>query len=100
MPAFSRFSSDQAWQLVAYIRGLAGTVAAGAKVSGDALAGKLVFEGKGQCANCHQVNHQGVPVGPDLSDAGKAPAEAIEAAILNPSRGRGRTANFRISATG
>jgi PQQ-dependent dehydrogenase (methanol/ethanol family) len=91
MPEFSRFSSDQAWQLVAYIRSLAGTVVAGAKVSGDALAGKTIFEGKGQCANCHQVNHQGVPVGPDLSDAGKVPVEALEAAILNPGRGRGRT---------
>lgn len=84
MPAFSQFTSDQVWELVSYIRGLAGTVVVSERVSGNPAAGKAVFEGKGQCLACHQVNGQGLPVGPDLSAAGNGSAQSLEAAILNP----------------
>jgi len=90
MPPFSQFSSDQVWQLVAYLRSLTGTAAgtavAGERVGGNPAAGKAVFEGKGQCLTCHQVNGQGQPVGPDLSAAGNGPAQTLEAAILDPNR--------------
>src|SRR3954470_1017146 len=59
MPAFSTFTTDQTWQLISYIRSLAGPVApapsANEKVSGDPAAGKAVFEGKGGCLTCHMV---------------------------------------------
>ena len=86
MPAFSQFTSDQVWQLVSYIRSLAGTVVVNERVGGNAAAGKAVFEGKGQCLSCHQINGQGQPVGPDLSAAGNGSAQTLEAAILNPNQ--------------
>jgi putative heme-binding domain-containing protein len=86
MPAFSQFTSDQLWQLVSYIRSLAGTAVVNERVSGNAAAGKTVFEGKGQCLTCHSVGGQGQPVGPDLSAAGNGSAQALEAAILNPNQ--------------
>jgi len=86
MPAFSQFTSDQVWQLVSYIRSLAGTAVASERVGGDPAAGKAVFEGRGQCLSCHTVNGQGQPVGPDLSAAGNGSAQALEAAIVNPNQ--------------
>ena len=59
MPAFASFTSDQTWQLVTYLRSLAGTVTA--KVDGDAVAGKTTYEL--ECVSCHQVKG----LGPDLS---------------------------------
>jgi mono/diheme cytochrome c family protein len=92
MPAFSQFTSDQVWELVSYIRSLAGTVVVSERVSGNPAAGKAVCEGKGQCLSCHQVNGRGQPVGPDLSAAGSGSAQSLQAAILNP--------NQRIASAG
>src|SRR5271157_3292637 len=86
MPAFSQFTSDQVWQLVSYIRSLAGMAAVNERVSGSPAAGKAIFEGKGQCLSCHTVNGQGQPVGPDLSAAGNGSSQALEAVILNPNQ--------------
>ena len=41
-------------------------------VPGDRAAGERFFQEKGQCASCHMVFGEGQPVGPDLSDAGRA----------------------------
>jgi len=86
MPAFPALRTDAVWQLVAYIRSLsnAGPVAAGAGGGGDAVAGDAIFNGKGGCAACHQVNARGGIVGPDLSAAGTRSPEALRQAILNP----------------
>ncbi|HMD70605.1 MAG TPA: c-type cytochrome, partial [Bryobacteraceae bacterium] len=86
MPAFSQFTSDQVWQLVSYIRSLAGMAVVNERVSGNPAAGKAVFEGKGRCLSCHTVNGRGQPVGPDLSAAGNGSAQALEAVILNPNQ--------------
>src|ERR1035437_8739012 len=86
MPAFSQFTSDQVWQLVSYIRSLAGTVVVSERVGGNPAAGKAVFESKGQCLSCHLVNGQGQPVGPDLSAAGNGSAQSLEVVILNPNQ--------------
>jgi len=86
MPAFSQFTSDQVWQLVSYIRSLAGTAVVSERVSGNPAAGRAVFEGKGQCLSCHTVNGQGQPVGPDLSAAGNGSAQSLQATILNPNQ--------------
>ena len=84
MPAFSQFSADQVWQLVSYIRSLAGPASVRETVAGDPAAGRKVFEGTGQCLTCHMVHGQGLPVGPDLSSAGQKSAESLQASILNP----------------
>ena len=41
MPAFSQFTADQVWQLVSFIRSLAGTVVASERAGGDLAAGML-----------------------------------------------------------
>ena len=89
MPAFSQFTADQVWQLVTYIRSLAGTVVLTERVGGSPAAGKTVFESKGGCLACHQVNGQGQPVGPDLSAVGNGSAQSLEAVILNPNQPAG-----------
>ena len=88
MPSFSRFSTDQIWTLVSYIRSLS-AVNPGPQtglLTGDPKAGKLAFETKGGCLACHQVNDRGTAVGPDLSNAGRLPAEALRAKIVNPNQ--------------
>jgi len=68
--------------------------------TGDVARGKTLFEGKGQCLNCHRVNGNGSRMGPDLSEMGVAQraggpgppletvaagnAAALERAILDP----------------
>ena len=87
MPPFNALTADQIWELVAYIRSLssAGTSArAETAASGDVDAGESLFFGRAGCANCHAVNGRGGIVGPDLSDAGLRPAEALRAKILHP----------------
>lgn len=74
------FSSEQALNVVAYMRSMVGVTpaAAGAPaarasepvMAGDAARGKAVFTGKGGCASCHTAEGQGGTSGPDLSAAG------------------------------
>ena len=53
---------------------------------GDAVKGKVVFTSL--CANCHQVNGEGVDFGPALSEIGsKLPKEALYTSILYPDQG-------------
>jgi putative heme-binding domain-containing protein len=66
MPAFKQLPDDTIWKMTAYIYGLRGT-AIDAPTDGDAAAGKLVFEGKGECLKCHMVSGKGSVVGPDLT---------------------------------
>ena len=90
MPAFSSFTTDQTWQLISYLRSLTGTPAAapsaGEQVTGDADAGRAIFNGKAGCTACHQVFGVGTAVGPDLSAAGRTPAQQLQAKISNPNQ--------------
>jgi putative heme-binding domain-containing protein len=56
--------------IVAYLRSLAAAPASDLPPGGDAARGKAIFEGKGQCLNCHRVRDSGSRLGPDLSDIG------------------------------
>jgi putative heme-binding domain-containing protein len=74
----------QAEIVVAYLRSLATT---GRTVSGkgDAARGRMVFEGKGGCLQCHRVGTNGSRVGPDLSDIGALRRTVeIERSLLEP----------------
>jgi alcohol dehydrogenase (cytochrome c) len=95
MPGYPQLTTDQTWQVVAYIRTLAAptvAVAAGpatmsapgvATASGDPANGKLLFEGKGACLTCHQFNGQGIAVGPDLTSS-TLTTDQIQAFVTNP----------------
>lgn len=70
--------------IVAYLRSLSGETA-NAGPGGDPERGKLVFEGKGACANCHRVRGNGSYAGPDLSDIGGIRRSAdLRRSLLDP----------------
>ena len=84
MPPTPGMSEEQAVRVVAYLRSMAaegGIVGAG----GDAARGRALFEGKGQCTDCHRVDGRGSRTGPDLSRIGlERRAVELEQSLLNP----------------
>ena len=83
MPSF-RLDPNDARMLVAFIRSGFDVNAATAPI-GDAVRGRAIFEGTGQCLRCHRVNTVGRDVGPDLTDIGRTrtPA-AIQRSLVDP----------------
>lgn len=54
---------------------------------GNPENGKVIFEGKGGCLNCHRVNNQGSYLAPDLSDVGSVHSAAtLEDTLIDPDR--------------
>ncbi len=51
---------------------------------GDAANGKAIFEGKGNCTNCHRIHGHGSRFGPDLSQIGARRPDQIQTSILDP----------------
>jgi putative heme-binding domain-containing protein len=52
---------------------------------GDARRGRVLFEGKGQCRDCHAVRGEGSRVGPDLTRIGALRrAGELERSLLDP----------------
>ena len=105
MPGFAGLKQEQVWQLVTFVRNISGSAAVtGEKVAGNAAAGEQLFFGKANCVSCHGVNARGGIVGPDLSTAGRLPAERLQAKVLNPSgppaggRRRGDTGSVVVTA--
>jgi len=68
MPAMG-LSDDDTWRIVSFIRSLRAT-ASESSVPGDVARGRLVFEGKGKCTECHMLQGRGGLLGPDLSNVG------------------------------
>jgi cytochrome c oxidase cbb3-type subunit 3 len=83
MPAF-KLQPAELTGIVAFIR--AGFDAASASVRvGNAERGKVLFEGKALCAQCHRVKGQGPRLAPDLSDIGAIRTlAALQRVLLNP----------------
>jgi len=85
MPAFPGLATDDIWRIVAFLRNLGGKgVAAKEVVPGDVAVGETIFWGKGGCGRCHEVNGKGGVAAPDLSAAGKNPAERLRRVIVDP----------------
>lgn len=82
MPA-NNLSSEQVADIVSYLR-FAEVLAAGSS-SESVARGRAIFEGKGECSSCHQVNGKGGVGGPNLDEIGgiRKPAE-LEVALLEP----------------
>jgi putative heme-binding domain-containing protein len=84
MPPSPNLSDEQVERVVAYLRANALPRASTAP-SGDAARGKALFEGKGECMDCHRVDGRGSRVGPDLSRIGRLRRAAdIEQSLLDP----------------
>lgn len=84
MPATPRLSEDGVRRLVAYLRSNA-TAQESVAADGDPARGKVLFEGKGECRDCHRVNGVGDRVGPDLSNVGRLRRAAeIRDSLLDP----------------
>ena len=82
------YSEAQAHMIVAYLRSMVNKSPSsrGAGLTGDAVRGKALFQGTGQCGQCHRVDGNGGFLGPDLSEIGMVRrAAALETSILDPS---------------
>jgi putative heme-binding domain-containing protein len=83
MPPNPGMSEEQALRVVGYLRSMAeGRITA---AEGDARRGREIFEGKGECRDCHAVHGQGSRVGPDLTLIGQLRrAGELERSLLDP----------------
>jgi putative heme-binding domain-containing protein len=81
MPA-GHFTTAELAGLVAYIRAMHEF---GAPARGDAVRGKALFAGKGNCTSCHRVNGVGSHRAPDLSDIGAIRSvDALARSLVDP----------------
>jgi putative heme-binding domain-containing protein len=83
MPPNPTMSHEQALRVVEYLRSMGeGRVTA---ADGDAARGRALFEGKGECRDCHAVRGVGSRVGPDLTSIGLVRrAGELERSLLEP----------------
>jgi len=80
----SNLRDSQAGVVLAYLRSIASGGRA-APTNGDAARGLAIFEGQGECRQCHRVGANGSRVGPDLSDIGALRRTAeLERSLLEP----------------
>lgn len=89
----SSFSEEEIFDIATYVRALQGKP--GLNLSDDeggisddpkAVAGRSIFNGKGQCASCHSYDEQGGSVGPALDDvASRLSDSALKQALRDPS---------------
>jgi putative heme-binding domain-containing protein len=70
MQAF-KFDPSEITGIVAYLRNM-NSFDRGSVKTGDAMRGRTLVEGKGDCTRCHRVGGQGSRIAPDLSDIGVA----------------------------
>jgi len=53
--------------------------------SGNAAAGKVTFDGKGECGACHSIGDRGASLGPDLGDIGiRRSAKSLRLSLTDP----------------
>lgn len=81
----NNLSQEQAKAIVAYLRTVAASAASNTIPAGDINRGKTIFEGKGECLNCHRVAGVGSRLGPDLSGIGRLRRSMeLQSALLEP----------------
>ncbi len=82
----SSLSETEVWRVVAFVRRLA-TAGAAEKATGDVAAGRLVYQTKGACSQCHVVDKEGGVLGPDLSEIGlRRSLQFLRQALTEPER--------------
>jgi putative heme-binding domain-containing protein len=83
MPPNPNMRRDEALRVVEYLR----SMSQGRETTsdGDARRGRALFEGKGECLDCHAVQGVGSRVGPDLTRIGLVRrAGELERSLLDP----------------
>ena len=84
MPPSPRLAEEQVQRLIAFLRGNALATPPAGK-NGDPTRGKALFEGKGECTDCHRIGTLGSRTGPDLSRIGlQRRAVELEQSLLDP----------------
>ena len=69
MPGFAHMEAGERTPIVAYVASLSARAGAVEKATGDAAAGRAVYESL-KCASCHRVGTEGSVFGPDLTRVG------------------------------
>lgn len=84
MPA-STFSEPEMTSLVSYLRNMR-NFDAGTAVLGDPGRGRMLFDGRGGCTQCHRLDGKPTGMAPDLGGIGavRSPS-ALERSLLDPS---------------
>jgi putative heme-binding domain-containing protein len=81
------YTDSEITALVAYVRNI-GSVDLGSIAIGDAVRGRALFEGKGECGSCHRVHGRGPRSAPDLSNIGAIRTAAqLERSLLGAEGG-------------
>ena len=77
---------DAIWKILLFVRTFAATASAACEPgSGDAVAGKQVFDNSGSCLACHTVGQKGGRLGPDMTYAGVTfSPDQIRKALVDP----------------
>ena len=83
MPPFALDNADMTG-IIAYLRNMNAVDGAAVK-TGDSARGRALFDGKGNCTNCHRVGRAGSRVGPNLSDIGSLrSAASLQRSLVDP----------------
>jgi putative heme-binding domain-containing protein len=80
----SAYTESELGALVAYLRNMSSVNLSDVKL-GDAVRGRALFVGKGECASCHRVGAEGPRAAPDLTMIGATrTAATLERSLLDP----------------
>ncbi len=83
MPAV-RANDTEVWKMVAFVKKL-GSAGLSEKATGDPVAGKAIYRGKGGCPACHAINGEGGSLGPELTTVGRSRGlKFLEESLVNP----------------
>jgi putative heme-binding domain-containing protein len=83
MIGFWNLTLEEAGEITAYLRSLGRRPPE--VVPGDAAAGRVTYEGKGNCGSCHILAGQGAGWAPDLSDVGlRLSAAQLRESLVEP----------------
>jgi putative heme-binding domain-containing protein len=83
MPAV-RANDTEVWKVVAFVKKL-GSAGLSEKATGDPVAGKAIYRGKGGCPACHAINGEGGSLGPELTTVGRSRGlKFLEESLVNP----------------
>jgi cytochrome c oxidase cbb3-type subunit III len=78
------FGASELTGIVSYLRNMSSFDAHGSMI-GSATRGQTIFQGAGNCSNCHAINGKGPRVAPDLGDIGTLrTADLLHRKLVDP----------------